>query len=53
MMQLTRRLGDEFALAELDYRVWRAHVDDSPLRDRRSPRPAEPVVFSAESETIS
>ncbi|WP_328402303.1 acyl-CoA thioesterase [Nocardia sp. NBC_00403] len=29
MMQLTQRLGDEFALAELDYRVWRAHVDDS------------------------
>ncbi|MFQ6395484.1 hypothetical protein ACLMAJ_18715 [Nocardia sp. KC 131] len=53
MMQLTRRLGDGFALTQVDYRVWRAHVDDSPLRDRRSPRPTEPVALSAESEIIS
>ncbi|WP_433191653.1 acyl-CoA thioesterase [Nocardia sp. CA-107356] len=29
MMQLTGRLGDEFALAETDYRIWRAQIDKS------------------------
>ncbi|MFI7670293.1 acyl-CoA thioesterase [Nocardia sp. NPDC049526] len=29
MMQLTSRLGDEFALAETDYRIWRARIDKS------------------------
>ncbi|MFX0578103.1 acyl-CoA thioesterase [Nocardia nepalensis] len=29
MMQLTSRLGDEFALAETDHRIWRAQIDES------------------------
>lgn len=28
MMQLTSPLGDEFALAETDYRIWRAQIWD-------------------------
>jgi hypothetical protein len=29
MMQLTGRLGDKFALAETDYCIWRAQIDES------------------------
>lgn len=29
MMQLTTRLGDEFALTETDYRIWQAQIDKS------------------------